>query len=636
MSSETDIEFMEIEDAENWVPPGELPDLSSRSVIAIDLETSDPNLRKLGPGWPRGDGKVVGIAVAADGWQGYLPIAHEGGGNMDKDMVLRWLQAQLKADNTKVYHNAQYDMGWLKQMGMKMNGGHYDTMMAASLIDENRMSYSLNAVSYDWLGKTKSEKLLKEAAKSFGLNPKSEMWRMPAMFVGPYAEGDATLALELYHYIRGRCAAEQLEQIVDMEMRLLPMLVDMTMRGIRVDLEKADEVQRTVDARVDEMMLEIETHAGFEVSVWAANDIARAADKLGIEFPRTEKGAPSFTKEWLTAHPHKFMRDIAEVRRFSKVAGTFVEGIKKHEHNGRIHSHINQVRSDDGGTVTGRMSMSNPNLQQIPARDPILGPMIRGLFLPEEGCRWGTIDYSQQEPRLTVHYADMWGQYRGRPLSGVSEIIEYYREDPNADFHQLVADITDIERKPAKEIGLGTVYGMGIALLAKKLGCSFDEAKALRGDFNKKLPFIKELSDAVKAKVEDPRGGGKIRTLLGRVCRFDQWEPAKWGRHKAMAYEDAVAAHGPHTLLKRAYTYKALNKLIQGSAADQTKMAMVNLYEEGVLPMLQVHDDLNFSYENVEDLHRYRKIMEDCVELSVPVVCDIEVGDTWGQATEKV
>ena len=193
-----EIEFMSPLKSFEWAPPFELPDLTDAKEIAIDLETCDPNIKTLGPGWPRRDGYVVGFALAVDGWQGYLPIKHEGGGNLDERIVGNYMKKVLACPADKVMHNAQYDLGWLKASGFEVNGNIIDTMIVAALLDENRFSYSLNAVAYDHINKTKSERALVEAAKEFGFNPKGEMWRMPANFVGEYAEQDAVLTLKLW------------------------------------------------------------------------------------------------------------------------------------------------------------------------------------------------------------------------------------------------------------------------------------------------------------------------------------------------------------------------------------------------------------------------------------------------------
>jgi DNA polymerase I-like protein with 3'-5' exonuclease and polymerase domains len=939
-----------------WVPPDELPDLSSAKEIAIDLETRDPNLKNKGPGWPTKDGEVIGYAVATSFWSGYLPVKHLGGGNLDEGLIKRWLQKQLNTGADKIMHNAQYDLGWLRAEGFDVRGRVIDTMVTANLLDENRFSYSLNALGYDYLGKVKSEKGLIQAARDFGVDPKSEMWKLPAMYVGEYAEMDATLTLELWTHFKTLIQQEGVQDIWDLETALIPHLVEMTRRGIRVDIDRAERSKQEVMKRERGLLKEIKDMTGAPVDIWAAASISKAFDKLDIPYPRTEKGAPSFTKSFLTDHKHPLAQAIAGARSYNKINGTFIDGILKYVGaDGRVHGHINQIRSDDGGTVSGRISMSNPNLQQIPSRDPILGPMIRSLFLPDEGKQWASIDFSQQEPRLAVHYADAYGRSVNQALTGVAELVHAFNVDPATDFHTMVAEMTGLPRKEAKtciaegelvltnhglvpiekitvdhlvwdgvewvqhdglvyqgikevitydgltattdhevwvgqdrtlpfgvaasglerlvrtgmgecpvrvldgcvekhptsweaylrssalrmwdrglegfrqfearfvhalpvlslegtasksgehaypisgggafatsrgihfsalpqqkrsklpqlrgagdkmpvflkksvvqppafdalgggleglrdrsdrqqrtlraeepaprhpsaeqakqashtmgvlrwaagcagtlmalgqnrfsrlrlwseqgsdiartglgrqrhsvlpsrriakvydianagprnrftvsgrlvhNCGLGILYGMGAAKLADQLDVSVDQAKAILKQFNDTLPFLKQLNSGVQRRLEDPRSSGSIRSILGRKCRFNMWEPAAFGMNKSMPYEEAVAAYGPTTRLQRAMTYKALNRLIQASAADMTKKAWLDCCEAGHLPMLQVHDEMAFSVETQDEARKLSGIMSNAVPLCVPNRCDIDMGPSWGEATD--
>jgi len=341
---------------------------------------------------------------------------------------------------------------------------------------------------------------------------------------------------------------------------------------------------------------------------------------LNLPFDRTEKtNSPSFTKNFLQNHPHPMVQKIARAREINKAHTTFIDTIIKHEHKGRIYAEINQLRSDNGGTVTGRFSYSNPNLQQIPARNKELGPMIRSLFIPEHNCKWGVFDYSQQEPRLVVHYAALQNMY------SVGDVLDAYNEG-DADFHKIVADMADIPREQAKTINLGLFYGMGKNKLQAELGVNKEKADELFRQYHSRVPFVKQLMDSVMARAQDR---GKVRTLLGRLCRFHLWEPNQFGIHKALSHEAALAEHGPG--IKRAYTYKALNKLIQGSAADMTKKAMIDLYKEGITPHIQVHDELDISVDSPEHAQKIKDIMESAVNLEVPNKVDYESGPNWGQ-----
>jgi DNA polymerase I-like protein with 3'-5' exonuclease and polymerase domains len=364
-------------------------------------------------------------------------------------------------------------------------------------------------------------------------------------------------------------------------------------------------------------LLKVKKETGIDIQIWAARSIAKVFEKLNLPYDVTAKTqAPSFTKNFLQNHPNPVVQQIARAREINKSHTTFIDTILKHSHKGRIHAEINQIRSDQGGTVTGRFSYNNPNLQQIPARNKELGPRIRSLFIPEEGCTWGCFDYSQQEPRLVTHYAALDGLY------GVEEVLDSYNEG-EADFHTIVADMANIPRSQAKTINLGLFYGMGKNKLQAELGVSKENADDLFRTYHDKVPFVKMLMESVMRRAQDK---GRVRTLLGRRCRFNLWEPNQFGIHKALNHEDALAEHGPG--IKRAYTYKALNKLIQGSAADMTKKAMVDLYKEGIIPHIQVHDELDISVDGNAD--KIKDIMESAVELEVPNKVDYESGPNWG------
>ena len=636
-----------------WLAPTEYPDLRSAEEIAIDLETRDPDLKKLGSGAITSNGEVVGIAVAVDGWKGYFPIAHEIGPNLDRKKVLDWFTDVCSSPATKIFHNAMYDVCWIRNLGIKINGLIVDTMIAASLIDENRFSYTLNTMSWAYLNKGKNEARLIEAAKERGLDAKAEMWRLPAMEVGSYAEQDASLTLELWQKFKKIIIEDDLQNVFNLETDLFPCLVDMRFLGVRVDVEKANQLKTALAIKEENLLQQIKIETGVEVQLMAARSIAPLFDKLNLPYSRTEKSdEPSFTKNFLVTHKHPVVRMIAEARKINKVRTTFIDSIIKHEHKGRIHADINQIRSDDGGTVTGRFSYSNPNLQQIPARDPDTGPLIRSLFIPEEGCKWGTFDYSQQEPRLVAHYALKF------ELPSVNDIADSYENDPSTDFHKIVAEMADIPRSQAKTINLGLFYGMGKAKLMNELDLTKDKADDLFKKYHDRAPFVKQLMNKV---MNAALNKGQIKTLLERRCRFPKYEPilkgSDWGKYIPAEDEERMKElqeMGPVLIdfegnvikekdgkpkknywhnnpTRRAFTYKALNKLIQGSAADMTKRAMVNLYKEGYLAHIQIHDELDFSIESKDQADKIKKIMEQAVDLEVPNKVDYESGPNWGE-----
>ena len=894
-----------------WMPPQGFPDLSEAKEIAIDLETCDPNLEKYGPGWPRKDGYIIGYAVAVDGWQGYYPVAHQGGGNLDKRIVENFIKQVLLLPCDKIMHNAAYDCGWLMAQGFEIKGRVIDTMLAAAVLDENRFSYSLNALGFEYLKQTKSEQGLREAAADFGVNPKKDMWKLPAMYVGAYAEQDAALTLKLWHHFQTLLRREEVESIFDLETELLPVLIDLTYKGIQFDRDKASRLIDQMQDREKKIMAEIKKSVGVGVDIWAAASVAIAFDKQGIQYPRSKTNLPSFTKTFLETCYHPLAKLIVEAREINKTYGTFLQPyLEFSAADGRIHPHVNQLRSDTGGTVTGRLcvhgdtiletsrgnfriedyipsghdlilthrgryrkilrkflkgteqmlkitlengasvtctaghrmltksgwkhlrdikqgeeifsnvdqqsrfkkhptrtgsgesihcgreanatrisaaiqhylshrnghgshqplqrtdssrenttvlkgqgwgaqpharkeggitswvqrhyfrwkeafayfapglvyvkarlqacflapsgflpsfgdygnssgfcytpyrrgsvqqrdtqprtsddqgtcpyssskvreilvmgearvwdieveedhsyvagglvhhnSMASPNLQQVPARHPVIGPAIRSLFLPEEGQLWASNDFSSQEPRILVHYASLLG------LPGVDKVVQSYKDDPDTDFHQMVADMAGIDRKQAKVLGLSITYGAGKNKIAAQLELPVDEAGEIIRDFHTKVPFLRGTIDAVMRRIEHPASGGCIRTLLGRKCRFPLFEPVAWGINKALPYEQAVVKYGPR--VKRAMTYKGLNRLIQGSAADQTKAAMLRLHKAGFNILLQVHDELALSVNNREEAEEAAQLMCQAADLEVPSRVDVEIGPSWGEA----
>ena len=647
-----------------WNSPTSFPDLKDHKYIAIDLETRDPGLKSRGSGALIGEGEIVGIAVAVEGWSGYYSFGHEKtsgqqANHFDEISVMSWIKVVCALPSTKIFHNAMYDVCWLKAYGVKINGHIVDTMVMAALVDENKFSYSLNSVSYEWLGEVKDESLLTQTAKEWGIDPKAEMWKLPDMYVGSYAEKDAELTLKLFKKLSVEIKRQDLTQVFDLETQLFPCLIDMKIKGVRVDVQKAHTLKQQLASQEESLLLEVKKETGIEPQIWAARSIATVFDKLRLPYERTAKSkAPSFTKNFLQEHKNPIVNKIAKAREINKAHTTFIDTIIKYEHKGRIHADINPIRGEGGGTVTGRFSYSNPNLQQIPARNKQIGPMIRSLFIPEDNHKWGCFDYSQQEPRLVVHYA---ATSQGlRDAEEVKKIVEEFNNN-EVDFHQIVADMAEISRTQAKTINLGLFYGMGKAKLQAELGVSKNEAETLFNKYHDRVPFVKDLMSNTSSSASS---SGYITTLLKRRCRFDKWELNEYNpgvlsppMTKAEAIEKSIVKQfetekvrnkyklemNEITLdqiksnirpkVRRAFTYKALNKLIQGSAADMTKKAMLNLYREGIIPHIQVHDELDISVKSPEQAKKIIEIMEDAVkkEMKIPNKVDYESGDNWGE-----
>ena len=608
-----------------WCEPTSFPDLSSYDEIAIDLETKDPDLVKKGSCSTRGGGGVVGIAVAVKDWCGYYPIAHEGGGNMDRKRVLKWFKDILKTPAKKIFHNAVYDVCWIKRLGLTVHGTIIDTMIMASLVNENKFKYDLNSVAKEYTGIGKNEAALQSAAREWGIDPKAEMYKLPSMFVGEYAERDAEITLAVWQELKKEIASQNLHSIVELETDVLPCVVEMKWKGVRINEDQVAVIEKKLKKTYDECLKSVKKHTGIFPEVWAARSIAEVCEKLGVkDMARTAKtNAPSFTKNYLSNHPNRLIRNIATARQMDKLRNTFIETLKNYVVKGRIHADINQLRGDQGGTLTGRLSYSHPNLQQLPNYNDY-GMGIRSIFSPNsDEEKWGCFDYSQQEPRLVVHFA-----LRTPGIIGVDGMAKAFNEDPSTDFHQIVADIAALDRKQAKTINLGLFYGMGVAKLQDQLGINDEEeAKELINKYHSKVPFVKQL---MKQTMNRAQTSGRIRTIGGRLCRFDKWEPKDWNSRKWYdTWEEAANENGSGNI-RRAFTYKALNRLIQGSAADMTKKAMINLYKEGILPMVQVHDELNVSIIDDKQAEKVKEIMETAVLLEIPNKVDYESGENWG------
>ena len=607
----------------DWNIPPEYPDLTGYSVVAVDLETHDPNIKTLGPGWARKDGHIIGIAIAAGEYKGYFPIRHENSHNLDPKFTLRWLKKQMSVpDMNVIMHNATYDAGWLRAEGIEIKGRIIDTMITGALVNENRWSFGLDAMARDYVQMRKDERLLQAAAKEWGVDPKSGMYLLPPKYVGAYAEQDAMATLKLWNALEIKLEEDSLWDIWKVETDLIPCLLDMRSKGVRVDLDKADQNKKLIKKKAKQLRASIEKEAGMEVDIWASASIQKMFDKLGMKYNTTEKGAPSFTKSFLQNHASQICQSLVQLREFDKADSTFIDSILRHEHNGRIHTELHSTRRDEGGTVTGRFSSSNPNLQQIPARDPDIKKLIRGLFVPENGCKWGSFDYSSQEPRLLVHFASIVPSMLRGPV--IEEVVEEFNKE-DVDLHQMVADLANISRKEAKTVNLGIMYGMGVAKLADQLSISKDEAKTLISKHRETVPFVKGLADMATKQASD---NGQVRTVLGRKCRFPLWEPRMFGAGKPLPHEEALKEYGKD--IKRAFTYKALNRLIQGSAADQTKKAMLDCAAEGFTPMLTVHDELCFNIESQDQIDKIQEIMETGVPLKIPSKVDIDIQENWG------
>ena len=616
----------------------ELPSLRGQGMIAVDVETCDPELLTRGCGAHRDGCFIAGVAVGTEaGFREYYPIAHEPGGNLPRNQVLGWLREQLALPVPKVGAYLMYDLQLLNAAGVEVIGPFYDVQNAEPLLCETRLSYSLDAIAKVHLdGEGKDDQELDDfLRRTFRRSKKSEIkndiWRCPPSITSPYAKADVDLPLRIFARQRPMLERQGLWDLFVLESKLIPMLVAMRRRGVRVDLAKAEKMYAELTAQQRELQGQLDQAAGKPVRVMAAADLAPLFDAAGIRYGRTPKtNAPSITAPWLEEQDHPLAKLIYDIRKLDKFRTTFLQGCVLEQHyEGRIHCNFNQLRSDNGGAVSGRFSSDGPNLQFIPVRNET-GKKIRSIFQPEDGCRWAKLDMSQIEFRLIVHDGV------DRKMSGAREVADEYIKDPSTDFHQVVADMAGISRTFAKTINFGLAYGEGIPKLARQLGLSIEAAEDFVNKYNARVPFIKQL---LRRYMDEAESAGIVRTLLRRVRRFDRWVVTIRGQQ---FYHDHQVAHS-----RRAGVHAALNARIQGSAADVLKAAMVKVFESGAcdvlgVPHLTIHDELDFSVPRTrigrEALYDVQRIMETCVDdevkLHVPMKTDVEVGENWGEVDE--
>ena len=670
-------------------------DLKGVDTVAVDLETYDPELIKKGSGAVKKVGFVCGIAIATKKQTLYFPIKHAHTDNLDPTDTWKILNKKLfqNKDIRKVFHNAMYDVCWIRsESGLMPQGPLLDTMVAASVIDENRMKYTLDSLSKDYLKDTKYKYDLRDKVLTWSKgtikDPMTSMHKLSYAVVKDYAEQDVNLTLRLWNLFEKEIDEEKvvekgtedekkktLRPIFELETQLFPCLVDMKFTGVRIDEAGAKKLGKRLERTKNNIVNYIHRRTGIRIEIWAASSIKKLLDELKIkDYKITPKSKlPQLPKDYLKTHKNHFLRMVAKAREYDKAEGTFVEGLLNFVHKGRIHADINQIRGEKGGTITGRFSMSNPNLQQIPAKG-FIGKKMRELFLPEEGYNWGSFDYSQQEPRLVVHYAL---KLRGCNV-GTEKVVDAYSNNPDADFHQVVADMAHIPRITAKTINLGLFYGMGKNRLAQQLGLDSQESKILFNKYHKEAPFVKKLSSSLE---DFAKRNMFLYTLEDRFCRFDKWEPMakRWkpkekkfvikvtettkdkkGKEKTIEVEKPVPllseedakthykamrsdkGYPPDETCKHftnfyqpAFVYKALNKLIQGSAADMTKKAMVELYKKGIVPHIQIHDELCLSVKDEKKASMIKETMEKAIKLVIPNKVNYKKGKNWGTIKEK-
>lgn len=638
----------------DWTPPslGDLPSWAGAKRVAIDTETHDQHLRQLGIGVRRG-GYMVGVSFAIeDGPAFYLPIRHAGGDNLDCTNALAYLRAQGKVFSGElVGANLSYDLDylWEEDIHFPVLKYYRDIQIADPLIYELHQSYSLDNIAKRHGLPGKDQDLLVEAAKAYGVDPKGGMWQLPGRFVGPYATADVTQPLLTLRRQERLIDEKDLWDIYNLESEVLPVLVRMRRRGIRIDQDKLTEIEDWSLREEAKALDLIHRETGIRIAVgnvWKAGALAPALEAIGMKLTTTSTGQKSISQDVFASVDHPVTKAMAWARKVNKLRTTFASSIRDHMTNGRIHCTFNQIAretetGDQRGARYGRLSATNPNLQQQPnpVKDPAFAGEWRKIYLSEEDTLWASNDYSQQEPRWTTHFAAMMD------LEGARVAAKAYHDDPDLDNHQFMADLTGLKRSFAKNIYLGLCYGEGGAKLCDDLGLPtrwalavgryrdrqvfyFDtQAEALReranhekgfvwraageegqhilDTFDSRAPFIRKIAKAAEKRVKQR---GFIVTGGGRRLHFTQRDDGSYD-----------------------WTHKSFNRLIQGTSADQMKKALVAIDKAGYWLMLQVHDQADCAVKDRAEAERIAAIMRDIMPALVPFKVDTEIGPSWGE-----
>lgn len=634
----------------DWTPPkvSELPSWKDAGRVSVDVECRDDKLKTLGPGVRRG-GYICGYSFAIeDGPAHYVPIRHAGGDNVeDPEAALQYLRDQAAVFTGDICGaGIQYDLDYLAEQDIVFRGARWfrDCQIAEPLLDELQFSYSLENIAARRGLPGKDETMLRDAATAYGVDPKAELWKLPARYVAEYGIQDAVLPLQLLRRQEREIDEQELWGVYDLESRLLPVLVKMRRRGVRVDFDRLEKVEQWALEEAQQCLerVRVETLVRIDVAdVMKAAALAPALQAIGAKVPRTPQTKQySIDKEFLEGLKHPVADAINRARKVSKLRTTFAASVRNHAIGDRIHCTFNQLRKTDDGTGKdegaryGRLSCTLPNLQQQPSRDDF-AKQWRSIYVPDDpSALWACNDYSQQEPRWLVHYAE---ECHLNPklvrFNCPSAVVaaEKYRNDPNTDNHTMMARIiyglsdseepTKTQRTNAKIIYLGLCYGMGGGKLARGLGLptkmttnrqgrpicvAGPEAQEVLDLFNRRAPFVKQMAKLCERKATRV---GYIRTTSGRKCRFPQDDHGKFD-----------------------WCHKALNRLIQGSSGDQTKTAMVVADEAGFRIQLQVHDELDRTVEHRKEAEELGTLMREVIIARVPFKVDTEIGPSWGEA----
>jgi DNA polymerase I-like protein with 3'-5' exonuclease and polymerase domains len=594
-------------------------------IMSIDTETTGLQFWK---------DKIFGISVSYYDVDKYWDIR-----TCDQSQLKLKLNDAMDKAEILVFHNAKFDIHFLREWGVnvpmdKVN----DTMIRAALINEHRFKYDLDSLGADYLGSGKNDHIYTELAAMFGGNTTraaqmKNLHKAPVQLVEPYAKRDTRLTLDLWHVQESEIKSQELERVQKLEMDLLPVLVDMERRGVKVDIDKAAQSMGWCGKEIDQQKQKLNDIAGFNVNPNPSGSIHKLFEPKqnksgawvlidGTPAPSTNAGKASINADVLRVMKHPAAALILDVRKLMKMKDTFLKGhILGHHDNGIIHANFNQTKGDnDAGTGTGRLSVNNPALQQIPKRDKKIAAIVRSIFIPDAGQVWNCTDWSQMDFRIFAHYLN-------DPI-----ISKQYDDNPDSDFHQIAADITGLPRSPrysgdanAKQINLGLVFGMGSGTMAEKMGLPYtwsnynghkykkpgQEAEAVFNKYHSAIPGVKSLLNRASSVA---KSRGYVKTVMGRRLRFPGGQ----------------------------FVHKAGGLVFQGSAADALKVKLVEIHDmlkgtEGRL-LLNVHDEFDlslpkgggFSDKITEVVHDFGK--NSVINFNIPIRSSSGKGKNWWKA----
>lgn len=624
----------------DWKPPSANQIIRFRDAkrVSLDLESKDEDLKRLGPGVRRPGNRVVGVSIAIeDGPEEYFPISHEGGDNCDWD-VWAYLREEFKHFKGNLFGaNLPYDLDWINQNGVDTTGvgEFHDVQVNDVLINELHDKYNLEVLCERHGLPGKDETMLRQVAAMYRIDPKKQLWRLPARYVAQYAKVDARRPLQVARRQEKLIASEGIENIVKLEHQITPILVKMRRRGIRIDVEKLTRIEEQCLKIEADMLGKVRHATGVAIKVgdvWKTEALAHALKVMGYKLGRTEKGKESVDKSILE-NCGEVGDWLLTAREWNKLRTTFAKQVREHLIGDRVHCTFHQLKNNDEeggsgrGVRYGRFSSSDFNIQQQPVRNEDFGSIWRSIYIPDEGARWACSDWSQQEPRIAVHHAE-----RLR-LPGAREFADEYRRNPGLDIHakltELFLGVPYDKKNPShvhkrteiKNYVNGRLYGMGDVKLCRALKLPVErkmihgewrevagpECQAIIMAFTKFAPWIPGLT---RAAAKQARQMGFVWTSLRRKCRF------------LLKKDGSGEYDGEH---------KAFNRIGQGDAADQMKSTLVAADREGIPVQAVVHDEFDFSFYDIRVPRRLKELQESTVKFSVPMKVDLEIGPNWGE-----